>query len=236
MLVLPDERTPIARLLAFLEEGERMAQACASSQAMFAPEPGPARFLKTQARQETTHARVFHGAILWLTPRRSPGTVLLKPLEAYRVLLEDALKRRDFLETVLAEQIILEGLGEAILTRIEEGLAKRGAPFGRMRRILLHQEEAHHAFGIRAIERALRRGEVSVEMLRSRATDYLGLIEPMVTTLADLFDTIHEDAAAWAADSRSYLPSWLTLDGMPWLGSETIVSSPLTPDPSLLTR
>ncbi|MBI5855370.1 MAG: hypothetical protein HZB35_09135 [Nitrospirae bacterium] len=236
MLVLPDERTPIARLLAFLEEGEQMAQACASSQATFAPELEPARFLKTQARQEATHARVFHGAILWLTPRRSPGTVLLKPLEAYRVLLEDALKRRDFLGTVLAEQIILEGLGESILTRIEEGLAKRGAPFGRMRRILLHQEEAHHAFGIRTIERALQRGEVSVETLRSRAADYLDLIEPMVTTLADLFDTIHEDAAAWAADCRFYLPWWLMLDDMPLLGPERIVSSPLTPDPSLLTR
>lgn len=227
MLVLPDERAPIARLLAFLEAGERMAQACASSQATCAPEPGMATFLKTQARQEATHARVFHGAILWLTPRRSPGTVLLKPLEAYRVLIEDALKRRDFLETVLAEQIILEGLGEALLTRIEEGLAKRGAPFGGMRRILLHQEEAHHAFGIRTIDRALQHGEVSVEALRSRATHYLGLIEPMVTTLADLFDTIHEDAAAWAADSRAYLPSWLMFEGKPSAGSEMTVPSPL---------
>jgi hypothetical protein len=31
----------------------------------------------------------------------------------------------------------------------------------------------------------------------------------MVLTLCDLFDTIHEDAAAWAADVRTFLPVWL---------------------------
>lgn len=35
---------------------------------------------------------------------------------------------------MLAEQIILEGLGEAILMRIEQGLKRRQAPFGRLRR------------------------------------------------------------------------------------------------------
>ena len=155
------------------------------------------------------HACVFHGAIAWLAPRHLGDVPFLPALEAYRLKLEDALARGDLYETFLAEQIILEGLGEAILNRIEAGLAKREAPFGRLRRILLLQEEAHHAFGERMINRALTAGEANLVELRSKAQDYLALTQTMVLTLAELFDTIDEDAAAWASDVRRYLPEWL---------------------------
>ena len=214
MVVLPDERVPITRLLRFLERGERLAHDCARAQAALAWETrrdsGMSRFLLGQARQEGYHAVAFQGAIAWLAPRHLDACPLLEPLERYRVLLEAALRRGDFTETLLAEQIILEGLGEAILKRIEAGLLKRNAPFGRLRRLLLHQEEAHHAFGCRALERALARGETAFDALRPRALEYLALTETMVTTLANLFDDIKEDAAAWASDARAYLPAWLT--------------------------
>jgi len=32
-----------------------------------------------------------------------------------------------------------------------------------------------------------------------------------VLTLCDLFETIEEDASAWAADVRTFLPVWLTV-------------------------
>ncbi len=214
MVVLPDERVPIARLLRFLEQGERVAHDCARAQATLASEAGGdsrmSRFLLGQARQEAYHAVAFQGAIAWLAPRHLGICPLLEPLERYRLLLESALRRGDFAETLLAEQIILEGLGEAILKRIEAGLVKRNAPFGRLRRILLHQEEAHHGFGCRALERALARGETSQGASRVRASEYLVLADAMVTTLADLFDDLQEDASAWASDARAYLPAWLT--------------------------
>jgi len=56
MLVRPDERVPIARLLTFLEYGEHLAQDCARAQAALAPEQGMQRFLLSQARQEAAHA------------------------------------------------------------------------------------------------------------------------------------------------------------------------------------
>lgn len=217
MLVLPDERVPIARLLRFLKHGERLAHDCARAQSALAWETrrdsGMSRFLLGQARQEGYHAVAFQGAIAWLAPRHLGACPLLEPLERYRVLLEAALRRGDFAETLLAEQIILEGLGEAILKRIEAGLVKRNAPFGRLRRILLRQEEAHHGFGCRALERALARGETSQDALRACASEYLALADAMVATLADLFDDLREDAAAWAADARAYLPAWLTSEG-----------------------
>lgn len=209
MLVRHDEKVPIARLLTFLEHGERLANECAKAQAALAPDSGSRRFLLSQARQEATHALVFQGAIAWLEPRHLGDAPFLPALEEYRKRLADALARQDLFETFLAEQVILEGLGEAILTRIEEGLVKRAAPFGRLRRILLQQEEAHHGFGRRMLERAIAEGRIDTETLRRRAQDYLALTDQMVLTLSDLFESIAEDPTAWAQDVRKFLPEWL---------------------------
>jgi len=209
VLVHHDEKVPIARLLTFLEHGERLANECAKAQAALAPDAGSRRFLMSQARQEAAHALVFQGAIAWIAPKHLGDTPFLPALEEYRTILNDALVRKDLLETFLAEQVILEGLGEAILTRIEEGLAKRTAPFGRLRRILLQQEEAHHGFGRRMLERAMSEGLIDAEKLRRRAQDYLALTDQMVLTLSDLFQSIAEDPRAWAEDVRKFLPEWL---------------------------
>ena len=208
MLVGHDEREPIARLLTFLEHGERMAHECAKAQAALAEDSGTRRFLLNQAKQEAMHARVFQGAIAWLAPKHLRDTPFLPALEEYRRMLNDALARRNLMETFLAEQVVLEGLGEAVLTRIEQGLVKRAAPLGRLRRILLRQEEAHHGFGLRQLERAIERGETDVKDLRRRAQRYLALADAMVLTLCDLFESIDEDATAWAHDVRTFLPSW----------------------------
>ncbi len=209
MLVHHDEKVPIARLLTFLEHGERLASECAKRQAMLAPDSRSRRFLLNQARQETAHAWVFQGAIAWIAPRYLGDGPFLPALEDYRAILNDALTRKDLLETFLAEQVILEGLGEAILTRIEVGLAKRAAPFGRLRRMLLQQEEAHHGFGRRMLERAMAEGRINAETLRCRAQVYLVLTDQMVLTLSDLFESIGEDPTAWAEDVRKFLPEWL---------------------------
>jgi hypothetical protein len=209
MLIRPHEHVPIARLLTFLQLGEELAHDCARRQAQLAVDRRQRRFLNSQARQEAMHAIVFHSAVAWLAPRHLGDAPFLPALEEYRRLLDDALERRDFYETILAEQVILEGLGEAILTRIEVGLARRQAPLGRLRRILLRQEEAHHQFGRRLLERAVAAGELDLESLQSRSHLYLGFTDAMVLTLSELFDSIQEDPAAWAGDVRTFLPSWL---------------------------
>ena len=209
MVVRHDEKVPIARLLTFLERGECLAHECAKAQAALAPDAGSRRFLVSQARQEAAHALVFQGAIAWIAPRHLGNAPFFPALEAYRTILNDALVQKDLLDTFLAEQVILEGLGEAILTRIEEGLIKRTAPFGRLRRMLLKQEEAHHGFGRRMLERAMAESRIDAETLRRRAQDYLALTDQMVLTLSDLFESIAEDPTAWAQDVRKFLPEWV---------------------------
>lgn len=212
MIVHPDERVPIARLLSFLAHGERLAHDCAKAQVSLVDADPDRRFLVGQARQEAMHALVFQGAIAWLAPTQMGDCPLLPPLEAYRIRLMDAVKRKRLLETFVAEQVILEGVGEALLSRIEAGLVKRGAPFGRVRRILLLQEEAHAGFGRRHLDRAIASGRASASSLRSCAQDYLELAMAMVTTLGDLFDDLHEDATVWASDITNYVPDWLVTD------------------------
>lgn len=209
MLVAPDERVPIARLLQFLEHGERLAHDCAQAQAALAPLPGMRRFLLSQARQEASHSLIFQGAIMWLAPRTLGTGPLLPALDRYRKLIDGAIARKSFLETLLAEQVILEGLGEAILGRIEEGLVTRAAPFGRLRRMLLHQEQAHHQFGERLLERAMAAGETSADTLRERGQQYVALTDEMVRALADLFDSIAEHPEQYLSQARRTWPAWL---------------------------
>jgi hypothetical protein len=208
MLVGHDERVPIARLLTFLEHGERMAHDCPKAQAALTEDSGTRRFLLSQAKQEAMHARVFQAAIAWLAPKHLRDAPILPVLEDYRRILEDELARRDLLETFLAEQVVLEGLGEAILTRIEQGLVKRAAPFGTLRRILLKQEKAHHGFGRRMLERAMADGRADARRCVGRANRYPVLTDQMVLALSDLFESIAEDPTAWAQDVRNFLPEW----------------------------
>ena len=209
MLVKSDERVPLARLLKFMELGEQIAHACAHAQAALAPESGMQTFLAGQARQEKFHALSFKWAIGWLAPRHVGPAPFLKPLEQYRQRLDAAIQQKNFIELLLAEQIILEGLGEGILKKIEVGLVKRNAPFQRLRRMLIHQEEAHHAFGNRVLQRAMDRQETTVEYLCDQAQEYLALAETMMTSVTDLFESIDEDPDEYITAFHEHLPPWL---------------------------
>ncbi len=103
MLVKTGERVPLARLLTFLELGERLAHDCAKAQASIAPELGMQRFLRGQARQEGYHATIFHAATRWLVPRGLGPCHFYKPLEEYRQKIESALHCQNFAETLLAQ-------------------------------------------------------------------------------------------------------------------------------------
>jgi hypothetical protein len=130
-------------------------------------------------------------------------------MNTYRGLLEAAIDRQDFVETLLAEQIILEGLGEAILKKIEAGLVKRGAPFQRLRRMLIHQEEAHHQFGLRILTKMLDRDEESYETLRDRTREYLPLAKTLLFSTEEAFYSIDEDPQEFWDDFYRNLPVWL---------------------------
>ena len=212
MIVETDERIPLAQLLKFLELGEQLASQCAKDQAALAPEKGMKKFLLGQSRQEEFHALSFKWAIGWLAPRHAGAVPFMKPFEEYRSLLNASIQRKDFCESLLAEQIILEGLGEMMLEKIEAGLVKRNAPFRRLRRILIHQEQAHHAFGLRMLQRAIDNNETNLEQLRLRAQEYVHLADSMMLSVTELFLSINEDPHEYVRDFHRHLPHWLNVE------------------------
>ncbi len=209
MFVKPGEHIHLAQLFMFMILDEQLAHDCAQAQISLAPERGMQIFLAGQARQEGYHALAFQGAIRWLTPKSSQSSSISNHMNQYRQLVEAAIVRQDFAETLLAEQIILEGLGEAILKKIEVGLVKRGAPFQRLRRMLIHQEEAHHQFGLRVLSKMIEREEESYDTLRQRTEIYLPLAKTMLFSAQDTFFSIDEDPQQYWDEFHCNLPAWL---------------------------
>lgn len=209
MLIKPGEHAHLAQLLQFMVLGEQLAHDCVTSQVTLAREPGAQTFLAGQSRQEGRHAVVFQWAIHWLTPRAPRSALIFEQMNRYRRLLMAAIERRDFAESLLAEQIILEGLGEAILQRLEAGLKKRRAPFQALRRLLIQQEQAHQGFGLRALHRMVTNGETSVDRLRELAPVYLHIGKSMLFSAQDSFHSIQEDPREYWKDFQRGLPVWL---------------------------
>ncbi len=131
-------------------------------------------------------------------------------MDRYRQAIEQAVLRGDLAETLIAQQVILEGLGEVILRRMEVGMAKRGAGFFRLRRILLRQEGAHRAFGLRALEGAIASGEASKDILKIRGREYIELTTSLIMTTQDMLSEIDEDAVEFTKEFKNGLPQWLT--------------------------
>lgn len=206
MLIAKDEGARIARLFRFLILGERLAQDCARSQARIAVHTPSKRFFSAQSRQEAFHVTVLDGAVRWLSPRGDHSSVALKPMEEYRRLIDEALNHQRLGETVLAQQVILEGLGEFTFQRISAGIADRGLGFRRIKRLLQGQELAHHAFGMRYLERM----DEPQTALKTRAQDYLGLALTMIEELHDLLEYFDEDPALYVAGLDANTPSWVS--------------------------
>ena len=159
------QRLAAARLLRVQAWGERIAMEGARAQAAIAPTREARRFLLRQSRQEAFHARLF--ARLSQALAKSVGSQRVShrvshrasefddplddeipaPLARVRDVLFNAIARRDYTEAVVIQHVALEGLGIAVLKLLDDELASFGNRFGRFRRLVLAQEDAHFAFG-----------------------------------------------------------------------------------------
>ena len=207
MLVPRDERHNAALLFALLRAGEIVAEHVARRQAKLTD--GRARvFLRGQARQEAFHAHVFAGAIHVLRPRgvASNGE---GHMARYRLLLDEALDRGDLAESLVGQQVVLEALGEVLLTAVDRGIERRGLGFRRLRRIILAQERAHHSMGDRLLLSMLRDAPAERDRLRSAGANYLSIVEDMYADNAQLLSDFGEDPDEhWSAILRA-LPDWI---------------------------
>lgn len=205
MFIGNDEQGRIARLFRFLAEGEACARDCARAQAAIAPQVALRRFLLAQARQEAFHARLFEGGIALLAPRgvgRGPG---LAPLARFRREAEAVIAQGDFPASLLAIQVVLEGLGEATLTAVDAGMAQRRCGFKPIRDLVLRQERGHHAFGVSRLRQLVDDGTASRALLAERGGQWLSIGEGIMAEMADYFAFFDEDPQVYAAGVRQAL-------------------------------
>jgi len=195
-----------SRLFVALEYGEQLASHCAQQQACLFSSVRHRRFLRSQARQEAFHAQFFKRAAQYIDTGRQFHVP--KTLRAFAVRLEDALRRRDVIETLVGQQIVLESFGATILEHLNRGMDNQGIGLRRLRRSILAQEQAHHAFGEKVLQQQCRNGSAKIDRLQSLAGEYLGLVDDILVEMSDVFYCLDENPANYKAGMLSSLPDW----------------------------
>lgn len=203
----PNQRQQAARLFAALAFGERLAHDCARRQSVLVACDRSRRFLRAQARQEMMHARLFEQAVAAL----APGGKVAEPaaLRAFGRRLEQALERDDLSESLVASQVVLEGIGEQILVRLNHGLDRQGVGFARMRRMILRQEQSHHAFGLRMLQAQLGHSKAELARLGELAGGYLEQVQRILGEMSDVFAALDEDVDEYLVALNASLPAWV---------------------------
>lgn len=200
----------IARLFNVLWHGERIACAIAMRQARVCREPKARRFFALQATQEALHATVFHAAATLLAPRgRSLRTPAIAALDDYRRRLDDDLAAGDLAGSVVGLQVVLEGLGDVVLKRLNPELNRHGARFAPWQQLLLAQEDTHHAFGCRWVKRC---SGAALPALAASARDYLSFGTRLLAASEELFGYGLSTVASYDAQLRATLPEALMVE------------------------
>lgn len=198
----PDEKQQTGQVLHLLAHGEALARDCARKQARLAPTAAMRRFLKAQARQESVHAHLFNGAVAMLVPKGVALAPAIQQIQLFREDIDASLDRGELVPSLLAQQVILEGLGEIILTDMDGGIGKRHYGFKPMRRMILRQEQAHHGFGLRQLRALIEDGKVQRSSLRDQGEHWIDRCQAMFEETGELARFFDHDPSEYAQELR----------------------------------
>lgn len=197
------QRRAAARLLRIQSFGERIAMEGARGQAPLAPTRAARRFLRRQARQEAFHSWLFERAARALWPDNDRAIVVEIPPALLRVRhrLLDAIGRWSFTDAVVIQHVALETLGHAVLDCLDRELELMSNPFGRLRRVVLAQEDAHCEFGERWV--AALRQDASVRRLEE---EMIAEVDDVLRSIAPLLAMLGCEPAQLAGEMQQRVP------------------------------
>lgn len=198
-----DEKTHVARLLSFLLSGERVAHCCAAKQALLCNDKAMKHFLIRQSRQERFHALTFQSAILWLAPK-GVNNPAKKQMQQYESILQESIKNKDLLNSIIGLQVILEGMGDIVLSHLNHGINQRGLGYQKIRKTILAQEDLHHEFGLKHVTTHKNTVRSS-----SDSANYLSLINDIFISFETLFEIFDENSSDYLAQFYQNLPVWM---------------------------
>ena len=206
-----DEVVHLARLLDFLKAGEQLASICARRQSEFVVDKDRqcSKFLRRQAGQEQFHNRVFQGAEYWLSARGVRQQSNCEAFREYERRVLHALDQGRFSESLFAVQVMLESVGETVLTHLDAGMTHRRMGLQRIRRVILQQERAHHSFGEQQLDRWMQLEGVDQAQMRVIAEPYVSLGRQMLDGMDAVFAGLGQNKQRYWNHIENELPDWL---------------------------
>ena len=209
MLVNIGETKHLSQLLSFLVQGEKLARNFSRQQSDIFSDDISCRFFAQQSRHEFMHVNIFNAGIRYTNARGPNVSFPETVMNNYAGLLNEAINSGNHAETIMGLQVILEGFGDVILNRLNDGLEKRGNQIGRIRKTILSQEDVHHTFGLKRLEEMTRDDPELKSTLIKRAEDYFELINCFLAASSGLFSHFHIDPRIYHEGLNENLPEWL---------------------------
>lgn len=203
----PDIQREAIKLFSCLEYGEQLAYDCALEQSKIIESKKSQRFLKVQALQEFMHAKFYNKAIDHIDSRNK--RYLPKSLIIYADRLRQAMVNKDVTDYLVGSQVVLEGFGEQLLLNLNIGLDKHDVGFKRIRKLIIRQEQSHHAFGIRALKSQLEEGKVKSERIGTLMSEYLYHVQCIINEMEEVFYYFDERPEDYYEPLIAELPDWL---------------------------
>jgi len=207
----PEQRGALGYLLAVMAQGERIAMEGAGLQARIAPDRAGRHFFRQQVRQERFHAVVFAGAAALLSAghREWPCRYSQLPpaLVAWRAQIVDATARGRLAESLLVQQVFLEGFGHVLLHRFGACLTNPDERWSRLHRLILGQEAQHHRVGLQLLDRELHRVPAAYPRLERIGRSLFGQAEQLLANLAQAFEALDWQNSDAVAELRAGLPA-----------------------------
>lgn len=177
-----EEKEYASQLLYFLMCSEQIAARCAKRQVALAADKKMQKFFATQAKQEKQHAFIFDKASRWMRPKGYKQKTY-QGLLKFEDKLSNALYRNDLAESIVAQQLLFEALGEITLEKVSAGIEDRGFGFKRIRRTILTQERTHHKFGQKHVERILNAPQFDTQNIGRQCKEYLEIIDSILVEM-----------------------------------------------------
>jgi hypothetical protein len=211
------ERCALHQLLSVMAWGERVAMEGATLQASIVTDSAARVFLRRQARHERFHALIFETAVAVLehdpklaaTCHVSSGEIPVV-LHNWRGRIRRAIAQNRLAESLLVQQVFLEGLGHIILREIDAACFTGGRQIIRMRETILRQEAQHHEFGLRLLQSELERSPAMVLQLEEMGQELFAEAETLLSELSDSFAVLDAPGRNFVAELRAELPLYVS--------------------------
>jgi hypothetical protein len=192
-----------------MAHGERIAMDGARMQAKICRDNEVRKFLMRQARHEQFHAFVFtRAANVVASAIDAPAQVPVPPvMELWRQQIFQAIQRKQLAESLLMQQVYLEGLGSVVLQQLDSDLAVVGDPLAGLRRLILRQEAQHHEFGLRILEQEIIANPDVTPRLEMLGRSLIAQAEELLEDLADTFAAADTPHHVFMSQLHAQLPS-----------------------------